>query len=142
MTAPRVSRRGLIGGGVALAGVAGVAGGYAAGLAGDDPAASRATSYAFRGERQAVCERRGGEAVACQRAGEKRCVQLFVALRTERLQHAGSRKKRGQELNLDGGRLARLVPQHRVHPADDLEDLEQRVRAEALADAVQRGFQP
>ena len=49
----RVSRRGLIGGGVALAGAAGVAGGYAAGRAGDDPASSRATSYAFRGERQA-----------------------------------------------------------------------------------------
>ncbi|WP_193614170.1 iron uptake transporter deferrochelatase/peroxidase subunit [Nocardioides lijunqiniae] len=54
--APRVSRRGLLGGGVAAAGVAGA---FATGRATADapaamtPAAARAASYAFRGEHQA-----------------------------------------------------------------------------------------
>jgi deferrochelatase/peroxidase EfeB len=54
--APQVSRRGLLGGGVAAAGVAGA---FATGRATADapavmePAAARAASYAFRGEHQA-----------------------------------------------------------------------------------------
>ena len=51
-TSPRISRRGLLGGGVAAAGVAGA---FAVGRASaDEPdAAARAASYAFRGEHQA-----------------------------------------------------------------------------------------